>query len=74
MPVNVRINRLFFLVVILFAVLIGFTSYWSVIDAEGLKDNEANRRPLLEQQRVRRGLIYAGDGTVLARNIARGRG
>jgi penicillin-binding protein A len=74
MPVNARINRLFFLVVILFAVLIGFTSYWSVIDAEGLEDNEANRRPLLEQQRVRRGLIYARDGAVLARNVSRGRG
>jgi peptidoglycan glycosyltransferase len=74
MPVNVRISRLFFLVVILFGVLIGFTSYWSVIDAEGLQDNEANRRPLLEQQRVRRGLVYAADGTVLARNVSSGRG
>jgi peptidoglycan glycosyltransferase len=74
MPVNVRINRLFGVIAVLFAVLIGFTSYWSVIDAQGLKDNEANRRPLLEQQRVRRGLILARDGTVLARNVARGRG
>jgi len=74
MPVNVRINRLFFIVVILFAVLIGFTSYWAVIDAEGLEDNTANKRPLLEQQRIRRGLIYGRDGTVLARNVSRGRG
>ena len=36
--------------VALFAVLIGFTSYWSVFDARALKDKEANKRPLLEQQ------------------------
>ena len=74
MPVNVRIRHLFGLVVLLFAVLIGFTSYWSVFDADGLEANRANKRPLLEEQRIRRGLIFARDGTVLARNGSRGSG
>ena len=65
---NTRIRNLFGLVVLLFAVLIGFTSYWSVFDADELEANPANKRPLLEEQQIRRGLILAADGTVLARN------
>ncbi len=60
---------------LLFAVLVGFTSYWSVFDAEGLADNPSNRRGLIEEQRIPRGLIYASDRrTVLARSNAQGRG
>jgi penicillin-binding protein A len=71
---NARITRLFALVVLLFAVLVGFTSYWSVFDADSLEANRANKRPLLEQQRVRRGLILARDGSTLARNKSIGHG
>jgi peptidoglycan glycosyltransferase len=69
-----RITNLFGLVVVLFAVLVGFTSYWSVFHAGALEANRANKRPLLEQQRIRRGLIVARDGTVLARNKVTGTG
>jgi peptidoglycan glycosyltransferase len=72
--VNRQIVKLFGLVVVLFAVLIGFTSYWSVIDAEALKEKSANKRPLLEQQQIRRGRILAADGTVIARSVPKGRG
>jgi peptidoglycan glycosyltransferase len=71
--VNRQIVKLFGLFVILFAVLIGFTSYWAVFDAEALKDKNANKRPLLEQQQIERGRILAADGTVLARSVAKGR-
>ena len=71
---NVRIGHLFGLVVLLFGLLVGFTSYWSVFDAHGLETNPANKRLLLEEQRIRRGLIFARDGTELARNKATGRG
>jgi peptidoglycan glycosyltransferase len=71
---NVRIGHLFGLVVLLFGLLVGFTSYWSVFDAHGLETNTANKRLLLEEQRIRRGLIFARDGTVLARNKATGKG
>jgi penicillin-binding protein A len=72
--VNRQIVKLFGLIVVLFGVLIGFTSYWSVFDAQALKDKEANKRPLLEQQQIKRGRILAADGTVLARSVAKGRG
>jgi penicillin-binding protein A len=39
------------------------------VDAKGLEDNPDNRRALIEEQTIPRGLIYARDGkTVLARN------
>src|SRR5215470_5023005 len=71
---NRQIVKLFAFVVVLFAVLIGFTSYWAVFDAQALKDKEANKRPLLEQQQIKRGRILAADGTVLARSVPKGSG
>jgi peptidoglycan glycosyltransferase len=72
---NRQIAQLFGLFVVLFAVLVAFTSYWSVLDAEGLEDNPNNRRALIREQKVPRGLILAEDGsTELARSIPRGRG
>jgi peptidoglycan glycosyltransferase len=71
---NRQIVKLFGFVVVLFAVLIGFTSYWSVFDAKALKEKNANKRPLLEQQQIRRGRILAADGTVIARSVAKGHG
>ncbi len=71
---NRQIVQLFGLSLLLFATLVGFTSYWSVFDAEALKDEPANRRPLIEEQRIPRGLILASDGTVIARSVGRGSG
>jgi peptidoglycan glycosyltransferase len=71
---NRQIVKLFGLIVALFAVLIGFTSYWSVFDAEALKEKDANKRPLLEQQQIQRGRILAADGTVIARSVPKGQG
>jgi peptidoglycan glycosyltransferase len=72
--VNRQIVKLFGLIVVLFAVLIGFTSYWSVFDAQALKNKTANKRPLLEQQQIKRGRILAADGSVIARSVPRGHG
>ncbi len=72
---NVRVFHLFGLVVLLFSLLVGFTSYWSVFDAKGLEANRANKRILLEELRIRRGLVFARDGEVVARNkVSGGRG
>ena len=71
---NAPITRLFVVIVALFAVLVLFTSNWTVWGAKDLQDNPKNRRALLEEQRVHRGLIRAGDGTVLARSIKRSDG
>ena len=71
---NRQIVKLFAFIVVLFGVLVGFTSYWSVFDAEALKEKDANKRPLLEQQQIRRGRILTADGTVIAKSVAKGRG
>jgi penicillin-binding protein A len=72
---NRQIAQLFALTAVLFGVLVVFTSRWTVFEAQSLEDNTANRRPLIEEQRNPRGLIYARDGrTVLAANRATGRG
>ncbi|HEV3228398.1 MAG TPA: penicillin-binding protein 2 [Solirubrobacteraceae bacterium] len=66
---NRPILRVFGLVVVLFAVLVAFTSRWTVFEASSLNNNPLNRRQLLEEQRIDRGRIVAADGTVLARSV-----
>jgi penicillin-binding protein A len=73
--VNRQIVQLFGLFTLLFAVLLIFTSRWTVFEASSLENNPDNRRPLIEEQKIPRGLIYAADGkTVLARSVGHGRG
>jgi penicillin-binding protein A len=71
---NRQIIKLFGFLLVLYALLFGFTSYWSVFDSNSLKANQANRRPLLEEQRIQRGKILASDGSVIARSRAVGKG
>ena len=66
---NQPIVRLFGLVVVMFALLLAFTSRWTVFEASSLRDNPLNARALLDQQRIERGRIVASDGTVLARSV-----
>jgi peptidoglycan glycosyltransferase len=71
--VNRAIAKLFVLVVVLFGILIAFTSRWTVFEATALRDNSENRRPILEEQKVKRGEIVADDGTtVLAKSVRKG--
>ena len=66
---NAPVQRLYVLVILLFAVLVGFTSRWTVFDADSLRDNELNRRALLQEQKIRRGAIRTQDGEALARSV-----
>jgi penicillin-binding protein A len=68
--VNAPIVRLFGLVLILFGALVFASSWWTVFGAEGLRDNPNNRRVLFEEQMIKRGIIRAADGEVLAANRA----
>ena len=64
------ILRLYAFFLLLFAVLVGGTSWWSVFRASSLRDNPRNARTLLQELRIKRGLILAADGkTVLARSV-----
>jgi peptidoglycan glycosyltransferase len=76
---NRQIVRLFGVIVVLFALLVGFTSYWTVFKAKSLENQtidgqRVNQRPLLEQQQIPRGVIVAADGSRLASNVPHGHG
>jgi penicillin-binding protein A len=67
---NQPIARLFSVVLLMFALLVVFTSRWTVFDASALRANPNNKRPGLEQQYVQRGEIVAADETtVLAASV-----
>jgi penicillin-binding protein A len=64
------IVRLFAVVVALFALLVVFTSRWTVFEASSLNNNPLNVRTLLDELQIKRGRILADDGkTVLARSV-----
>jgi peptidoglycan glycosyltransferase len=67
---NGAIVKLFGLVVLLFALLIAWTSRWTVFEATALDNNKLNKRTLVDDLRVKRGRILADDGTVLARSVS----
>ncbi|HST55636.1 MAG TPA: penicillin-binding transpeptidase domain-containing protein [Solirubrobacteraceae bacterium] len=66
---NRSIVRLYGVVVVMFALLLGFTSRWTVFEASSLRANTLNKRGVLEQERIHRGEILASGGTVLARSV-----
>jgi peptidoglycan glycosyltransferase len=72
--VNRQIIKLFAFIVVLFGVLVAFTSWWSVFDAKALKESKWNHRPLFEEQQIPRGRILAADGSVIAKSIPKGKG
>ncbi len=66
---NRPIARLFALVIVMFAVLIAFTSRWTVFQSSALRANRENPRAEIEQERIHRGAILADDGVALARSV-----
>jgi peptidoglycan glycosyltransferase len=68
--VNAPIIRLFGLVLILFAALVVSTTWWTVVQAEELRAKPENRRVLFAEEKIKRGIIRAADGQVLAANRA----
>ena len=51
--------------------LVAFTSRWTVFEATALRDNDLNKRELLQEQKIKRGVIRAAGGQVLARSVRR---
>jgi peptidoglycan glycosyltransferase len=66
---NAPIMKLFGFVVALFALLIVFTSRWTVFESKALQNNPLNVRTLLDELKIKRGEIVADDGTVLAKSV-----
>ncbi|HLH14422.1 MAG TPA: penicillin-binding protein 2 [Solirubrobacteraceae bacterium] len=71
---NRPIVRLYGLVAVLFALLVAFTSRWTIFEASSLRESPLNERRVLKQERTPRGSIVAADGTVLARSVRDGEG
>src|SRR3954452_8640698 len=71
---NSPIVRLYGFILVLFAALVGFTSYWAVFDSNTLKDETANRRALIQEQQVKRGFIKTSDGVTVAESHPEGGG
>ncbi|MBN8866095.1 MAG: hypothetical protein J0H98_00940 [Solirubrobacterales bacterium] len=71
---NARIVKLFAFIGVMFAVLVGFTSYWTVFDANNLKNERVNKRPLFAAQQIKRGRIMTADGKIIARSVRHGSG
>lgn len=63
---NGQIVRLFGLFVVLFTLLIVWTTRWTVIDAKSLRNNPLNDRTLVQELRIKRGRIVADNGESLA--------
>ncbi len=66
---NKPILRIFLFLVVLFALLLVWTTRWTVIDAQKLQNNPLNVRTLLDELKIKRGRIIADDGTVLAKSV-----
>ena len=71
---NVPITRLYGFILLLFAVLIYFTSKATVFDQEELQDRPENRRPLIQEQQIPRGTITTADGVLIAESKPQGGG
>ena len=71
---NPPILRLYGLVLVLFAALVGFTSYWAIFKSEELQEKPENRRSLIEAQKIKRGTVTTVDGTVIAESVPQGQG
>ena len=64
---NAPIVRLFGVVMVLFALLVAFTSRWTVFEAQALREESANQpRQALAEERIRRGRIRSEDARALA--------
>jgi penicillin-binding protein A len=66
---NAPITRVFALFVVLFALLIVWTSRWTVFDAKSLDNNPLNARTVIGEEKIDSGRILAADGTVLAKSV-----
>lgn len=73
---NRPIARVFVVTMLMFAVLVGATSWWTVVDANSLNHDHVgqNQRGLLRGLKVRRGVIRAADNSVIAQSVRNSEG
>lgn len=69
---NAPIVRIFAFALLLFALLVAWTSRWTVLEADDLEARAENRRSLIAEQQVQRGSIRSVDGVVIAQSRPQG--
>jgi peptidoglycan glycosyltransferase len=69
--VNDPIRRVFGVFMVMLLLLVGSTSWWTIVRANDLNHKHAdqNTRAQLRGLKVKRGVIRADDGTILARSV-----
>jgi peptidoglycan glycosyltransferase len=72
--VNQSIVRLFAVVILLFTLLVVWTSRWTVLGATALQNDPLNQLKVFASLKVERGRILADNGAVLARSVPAGGG
>lgn len=65
---NERMSHVFAALMAMIVAIIGFTTYWQIVDAGSLRKKDFNSQTAYYEQRIKRGLIYSANGTILARN------
>jgi peptidoglycan glycosyltransferase len=71
---NSSIQKLFVIVILLFALLVAWTSRWTVFNASALQNAPLNSLAYFRSLTVQRGRILADDGTQLAKSVKAGGG
>jgi penicillin-binding protein A len=71
---NDQIVKLFGFFLILFGLLVFFTSKWTVFDATALNNNSLNHLTAIRDAKIKRGRILADNGEVLAKSVPNGGG
>src|SRR5579875_733701 len=71
---NDQIVKLFGFILVLFGLLVFFTSKWTVFDATALNNNSLNHLTAIRDAKIKRGRILADNGTVLAKSVPAGGG
>ncbi len=71
---NDQIVKLFAFILLLFGLLVFFTSKWTVFDATALNNNSLNHLTAIREAKIKRGRILADNGEVLAKSVPAGGG
>jgi penicillin-binding protein A len=67
--VSAQIMKLFAVIVVLFALLVVWTTRWTVFDATALDNNSLNARTLVATLKIKRGRLLADNGQTLAQSV-----
>ena len=65
---NRALTRVYWVLAALFLLVLGMTAYWQIWDASSLAARRDNQRQVVRELSIKRGLILASDGAIIARN------